>query len=142
MKFDTKTKPLSKRKYAQKDIDAVLKNVRHHEVIGQFVSLRRAGSDWVGRCPFHHNFRGSSKSFRVCDRRKVWKCFACGTGGHSLTKFICDYHLLENVSFCEALEYINRVHVKTKLVPIGTPKKYEKYMASLDQPYDDGELPF
>ena len=48
------------------------------EVVGQYVSLRRAGRSYTGRCPFH---KERTPSFHVSPERGTYKCFGCGEGG-------------------------------------------------------------
>lgn len=48
------------------------------DVIGGFVKLKRAGSDYVGLCPFHHE---KSASFMVSPAKQIYKCFGCGKSG-------------------------------------------------------------
>ncbi len=51
-------------------------------VIGQSVTLRRAGSSWVGLCPFHNE---KSASFNVVPSKQIYHCFGCGAGGDVFT---------------------------------------------------------
>jgi DNA primase len=51
-------------------------------VIGQSVTLRRAGSSWVGLCPFHNE---KSASFNVVPTKQIYHCFGCGAGGDVFT---------------------------------------------------------
>src|SRR5437867_7176028 len=48
------------------------------ELIGQFVSLKRAGEHWKGLCPFHTE---KTPSFTVNPKRGIFHCFGCGAGG-------------------------------------------------------------
>ena len=48
------------------------------EVIGQRVELRRAGKEFVGRCPFHAD---KTPSFSVSEEKGLFHCFACAAGG-------------------------------------------------------------
>lgn len=63
------------------------------------VELRRAGANWVGRCPFHNEKTGS---FTVHPRNNHWKCYGCGEGGNAIDFVIkkkgCD--------FIEAAKYV------------------------------------
>jgi DNA primase len=44
-------------------------------LIGEIVSLRKAGSSWMGLCPFHQE---KSPSFTVSGEKGFFKCFGCG----------------------------------------------------------------
>ena len=63
------------------------------------VELRKAGANYVGRCPFHNEKTGS---FTVHPRNNHWKCYGCGEGGNAIDfvmkKKGCD--------FIEAVKYI------------------------------------
>lgn len=69
------------------------------DVIGSYVKLRRAGSNFLGLCPFHSE---KSPSFNVNPSLQLYKCFGCGVGGDVFT-FIREY---ENFSFTEAVEFL------------------------------------
>ncbi len=52
------------------------------QVIGEYVSLRRAGTSWKGLCPFHNE---KSPSFNVHPVRAFFHCFGCGKSGDVFT---------------------------------------------------------
>jgi DNA primase len=66
------------------------------EVIGERVSLKSNGSDYVGLCPFHGE---KTPSFRVSPAWHTYHCFGCGVGG-SVIDFVMAQ---ERVSFPEAV---------------------------------------
>ncbi|MSR70627.1 DNA primase [Candidatus Kaiserbacteria bacterium] len=48
------------------------------DIVGQYMTLRRAGRSWTGKCPFH---KERTPSFHVSPERGTYKCFGCGEGG-------------------------------------------------------------
>lgn len=48
------------------------------EIVGEYVSLRRAGNHFKGLCPFHQE---KTPSFIVSPDKGIWHCFGCNTGG-------------------------------------------------------------
>jgi DNA primase len=75
------------------------------EVISDFVSLRKAGKNYLGLCPFHSE---RTPSFTVNEEKGIFHCFGCGTGG-SLFNFLMRAN---NWTFPEAVkELANRYQV-------------------------------
>ena len=66
------------------------------KLVGEYVKLRKAGTNWVGLCPFH---REKTPSFSVHPAKQIFHCFGCGVGGNAF-RFVM---LIENLSFPEAL---------------------------------------
>lgn len=79
------------------DIDEVKARTNIVDVIGERVTLKKAGRHLKALCPFHSE---KTPSFIVSPERAVWKCFGCGKGG-SVIDFVMEY---EHVDFVEALE--------------------------------------
>ena len=69
------------------------------EVVSSYVTLKRAGSNMIGLCPFHSE---KTPSFNVSPQRGIFKCFGCGTGGDVIT-FVMK---MENIDYREALEFL------------------------------------
>ncbi len=69
------------------------------QVVGTYVTLKNAGSNMVGLCPFHSE---NSPSFTVFGSDDHFYCFGCGTGGDVIT-FIMK---MENVDYPTALEML------------------------------------
>ena len=55
------------------------------EVISVHVSLRKAGKNYTGLCPFHEE---KTPSFSVNDERGFFHCFGCGAGGERVYFFM------------------------------------------------------
>ncbi len=86
----------------QESIDKVLSTARLEDVIGDFVNLKRAGSDYKGLCPFHQE---KTPSFHVSPGKGVYKCFGCGKGGNNASRFLMD---LEQMTFPESIRWLAR----------------------------------
>lgn len=66
------------------------------DVVGSYLSLRRAGGRWKACCPFHNE---KSPSFIVDQSRQNFKCFGCGEGGSAIT-FVMK---MENLGFADTV---------------------------------------
>ena len=66
------------------------------DLVGRYVSLKKAGRSHKGLCPFHHE---KSPSFVVTPERGTWHCFGCGEGGNAFA-FLMRH---ENLTFPEAV---------------------------------------
>ncbi|MEZ5173242.1 MAG: DNA primase [Bacteroidia bacterium] len=86
---------------SRKSIDDVMLAARIDEVVGDFVSLKRRGSNMIGLCPFHNE---KTPSFNVSPSKGIFKCFGCGQAGDSV-KFVME---LEKLSYPEAIRYLAR----------------------------------
>ncbi|MBT0565369.1 DNA primase [Williamsia sp. CHRR-6] len=83
-----------------RDITAIRERTRIEEIIGDYVSLRKAGADSMkGLCPFHDE---KSPSFHVRPNHGHFHCFGCGEGGDVYT-FL---QKQEHISFVEAVEQL------------------------------------
>jgi DNA primase len=71
------------------------------DVIGDFVTLRRRGVNYIARCPFHDE---KTPSFTVSSTKGLFKCFGCGKGGN-VVSFIMEH---ERLSYVEAIRYLGR----------------------------------
>lgn len=59
-------------------IDTIRDRIDLVEVVGQYLSLTRKGSSYVGLCPFHNE---KTPSFNVVPAKGIYHCFGCGAGG-------------------------------------------------------------
>ncbi|WP_310554740.1 DNA primase [Flavobacterium sp.] len=80
-------------------IDTVYETARVEEVIGDFVQLKRAGSNYKGLSPFSDE---RSPSFMVSPVKQIWKDFSSGKGGNAIA-FIMEH---EHFSYPEAIRYL------------------------------------
>ena len=80
-------------------VEQILQAARIEEVVGEFVTLKKRGANYIGLCPFHNEKTGS---FNVNPARNIFKCFGCGKGGDS-AKFLMEH---EHITYPEALRYL------------------------------------
>ncbi|MFV8321342.1 DNA primase [Flavobacterium sp. LB3P21] len=80
-------------------IDTVFETARVEEVIGDFVQLKRAGSNFKGLSPFSEE---RSPSFMVSPAKGIWKDFSSGKGGNSVA-FLMEH---EKFTYPEAIRYL------------------------------------
>jgi DNA primase len=89
------------------------------EVVGEFVQLKRRGSNLIGLCPFHQE---KTPSFSVSPSKNIFKCFGCGKGG-SPVQFIMDY---DQSTFLDALKFLAKKYGITIQESIITDDKREE----------------
>ena len=76
------------------------------DVVSEFVTLRKAGANYKGLCPFHNE---RTPSFMVSPARGICHCFGCGRGGNPVT-FIMEH---EQMTYPEALRWLaNKYHIE------------------------------
>ena len=80
-------------------VDQILQAARIEEVVGEFVTLKKRGSNMWGNCPFHNE---KTPSFSVNPARNIFVCFGCGKKGNSAT-FLMEH---EHLTYWEALRYL------------------------------------
>lgn len=80
-------------------IDQVFETARVEEVIGEFVQLKKAGSNFKGLSPFTDE---KSPSFMVSPVKQIWKDFSTGKGGTAVS-FLMEH---EHYSYPEAIKYL------------------------------------
>lgn len=80
-------------------VDKIFDYVKVEEVIGDFVSLKKQGANYLACCPFHNE---KTPSFSVSPAKGFYYCFGCHKGG-SAVNFLMEH---ENMSYVEALRYL------------------------------------
>jgi DNA primase len=80
-------------------IEQVFETARVEEVIGDFVQLKKAGSNFKGLSPFSDE---RSPSFMVSPVKQIWKDFSSGKGGNAVT-FLMEH---EHFTYPEAIKYL------------------------------------
>lgn len=80
-------------------IDTVFETARVEEVIGDFVQLKKSGSNWKGLSPFTDE---RSPSFMVSPVKQIWKDFSSGKGGN-VVSFLMEH---EHFTYPEAIKFL------------------------------------
>ncbi len=83
----------------QETVNLILDTARIEDVVGDFVTLKRRGANFVACCPFHNE---KTPSFYVSPSKGIYKCFGCGKAG-SAVGFVMEH---EHCSYVEALRYL------------------------------------
>ena len=112
-------------------IEEIVARTDINDIIGSYVTLKRAGSNMNGLCPFHSE---RTPSFTVFSKSNSFYCFGCGAGGDAIS-FIMR---AENLDYPSAIEFLaNRVGVtipqdKNEIANMGMSRKrvYEMNLAS------------
>ena len=81
----------------EETIQQVLTATNIVDLVGRYVKLRRAGTNYVGLCPFHTE---KSPSFNVSATRNTYHCFGCGAGGTAI-RFLMEH---DGLQFVEAVK--------------------------------------
>ena len=82
-------------------VDKILDAARIVDVVGDFVTLKKAGVNYKGLCPFHDD---RNPSFMVSPSKNICHCFVCGKGG-TPAKFLMEH---EQITYPEALRWLAR----------------------------------
>lgn len=91
-------------------VDKIYDTARVEEVVGDYVSLKRRGTNMLGLCPFHDE---KTPSFMVSPAKGIYKCFGCGKGGNAVN-FVME---VEQISYYEALKQVAQkyhIHIEEK----------------------------
>src|SRR6185312_11559724 len=80
-------------------IDTIFNTARIDEVVGDFVNLKKRGTNYLGLCPFHNE---KSPSFTVSPAKGIYKCFGCGRGGN-VVNFVMEH---EQTDYVGAMKYL------------------------------------
>lgn len=109
------------------DIEELRRELDIVDVISEYISLERVGSNYRTNCPFHPD---RTPSFYVSPSKQIFKCFGCGIGGDAI-KFVSLY---EGISYFEAaLELAKKYGLKFDIKNV---KKNEKILIALDKVSD------
>ena len=83
----------------QETVNRILDAAQITDVVGDFVSLKRRGANYVACCPFHNE---KTPSFYVSPAKGIYKCFGCGKSGTAVG-FVMEH---ESMTYVEALKFL------------------------------------
>ena len=107
-------------------IEEIKNNANIVEVIGDVISLQKAGRNYLGLCPFHGE---KTPSFNVVEDKQFYHCFGCGRSG-DVFKFIEEY---QGVSFMEAVQLLGeRVGIQLAMPVQSRPQQASPHQALYD----------
>ena len=90
----------------QDTVNRILDTAQIVDVVGDFVTLRKRGANYLACCPFHNE---KTPSFSVSPSKGIYKCFGCGKSGTAVG-FIMEH---ESLSYVEALKYLaKKYHIE------------------------------
>ena len=81
------------------EIQQIVQQIDIVALVGEFVSLKSSGKNFIGLCPFHQE---KTPSFVVSSARQNYHCYGCGAHGDAI-KFIMD---IENYSFVDSIKML------------------------------------
>ncbi len=107
-------------------LDEVRARVPVSDVIGRRIKLTRAGREFKGCCPFHHE---KTPSFYVNDQKGFYHCFGCGVHG-DVIRFLTDH---DNLGFMDAVEQLaNQAGLQVPKPSPEEQKKFQRQMSLYD----------
>ncbi len=77
-------------------IEEVKRTANVYDVISEYITLEKTGSNYRALCPFHQE---KTPSFMVSPQKNIFKCFGCGVSGDAI-KFVMEY---EGLNFSDAI---------------------------------------
>ena len=90
----------------QDTVNRILDTAQIVDVVGDFVTLKKRGANYIACCPFHNE---KTPSFSVSPSRGIYKCFGCGKSGTAVG-FVMEH---ESLSYVEALKYLaKKYHIE------------------------------
>jgi len=92
------------------------------DVVGQFVRLKKRGTNYIANCPFHNE---KTPSFNVSPAKGIYKCFGCGKAGNVVT-FVQEH---EKLTYPEAIRWLADHYKITLQETERSPEQQQKQLA-------------
>ena len=90
----------------QDTVNRILDAAQVVDVVGDFVTLKKRGANYIACCPFHNE---KTPSFSVSPSKGIYKCFGCGKSGTAVG-FVMEH---ESLTYVEALKYLaKKYHIE------------------------------
>ena len=118
-------------KISETSVNAVLGALDIIEVLSDYLTLKKSGSNYKANCPFHDE---KTPSFMVSPNKGIYKCFGCGKSGNAL-RFVMDH---EQLTFIEAIKLLGKKYNVELIEEAQSPEqvqllsKKEKMYVALD----------
>jgi DNA primase len=92
------------------------------DVLGQFLRLKKRGTNYIANCPFHNE---KTPSFNVSPAKGIYKCFGCGKAGNVVT-FVQEH---EKLTYPEAMHWLADYYKITIEETERSPEQQQKQLA-------------
>lgn len=118
-------------KISEISVNAVLGALDIIDVLSDYLTLKKSGSNYKANCPFHDE---KTPSFMVSPNKGIYKCFGCGKSGNAL-RFVMDH---EQLTFIEAIKLLGKKYNVELIEEAQSPEqvqllsKKEKMYVALD----------
>ena len=113
-------RPASLHMITPQTIQQITSRIDIIDVVGEFVKLKKRGTNYLGLCPFHNE---KSPSFTVSPAKEIYKCFGCGKSGNTIT-FLMEH---EKYSYVEALRWLaNRYNVEIEETEVSDAQRQQQ----------------
>lgn len=100
-------------------IDKIMEATNIVDVVSEFVTLRKAGINYKGLCPFHDD---KTPSFMVSPTKGICHCFACGKGGNAIN-FLMEH---EQITYPDALRWLaNKYNIEIQERELSAEEKQQ-----------------
>ncbi len=103
----------------QATVDKIYDSADIVEIVSEFVSLKKRGSNYMGCCPFHNE---KTPSFSVSPAKGIYKCFGCGKAGNAVT-FVMEH---EHLNYVDALKFVaKKYNIEVKERELSTEEQHQ-----------------